>query len=123
MPSLKQGSACLAHHDDGTADLQSIADVQVGFEDAFGCEVLAEHSPGKIHAGEFSAPEGIVFGGIGVDRFERASVDVQVGLAVKIECAQLDWALDRLFEDSCAHGSSVVEDEPGPRDVERKQFH
>ena len=119
------GDAGLRDHQESGTDAELVTDVEGIFEQAFGCEILAESSPREVRFWELPAPVGIVLGGVGVDRLIGATMDGEVGLAVaaQIDTVQFDRALDGIFEDASGNLRSLPENDAGTSDVDRDNFH
>jgi len=105
--------------------LEAVSDVEIVFEEAFSREILPEHSPGKLPAGKFRAPERIMLGRITVNGFERPSMDAEIGLAVpvEVESPQRHRARDWQLEDPGVDSSALINGEARASDVQGEQFH
>ena len=108
-------NARLADNNDGTTDLEPVSDVEIGFEETFGGEILSKHSPGQISGAKFLLPELIVLRRVGVDGFERASVygEIRLTVPVEVQGAKLDWTGDGLLEDPCLEGAHAIRGQAG----------
>src|SRR5579863_694247 len=77
--------AGLTNHQHSRSDLKAIADMEIVFHDAAGCEILAERAPEKIEAWQFLSPVLVMLRRISIDGFVGTSVDAEIGLAVAIQ--------------------------------------
>ena len=122
---LVAGKARLGDNNLGRADGEAVAQVDGIFGQSLGGEILTELAQGKLEAGEFGFPEGVMFEGVAVDGFVFTAVNGEVGLAVavEIELAEGDAACDGLLEDAGGDGAAVPFDVAGKATVDGEKFH
>jgi hypothetical protein len=101
-------------HDEAVAEMHGI------FQQAIRGEVFPEDAKGKIAAGQFLLPVGIVLDGVAVDGFVFTAMNLEVGLTVtiQIQLAKSDAARDRLLEDAGGDPGVVPGDFAGEADVD-----
>jgi len=118
------GHAGLSDLQDGGADAVVVGNLDLGFEEARGCEVFAEVA-GDDFTVQKGLPVGMVFGGVGIDGFVGAAVDGEVGLTVANEVVATDGnaAGDGRFEDRGENDAAWGFDFAGLAEVDGGYLH
>ena len=95
----------LRHGELRRADPEPISDLHSPFEEPLGAEVLAEGSPGKVHAAKLAAPVGVVLGRVYVHGFVGAAVHgkVRLPIAVQVELRNMNAGFDGALPDGRPH--------------------
>src|SRR5882672_6239269 len=107
LPCYKLGirfvarKARLRHDNFRGTDGELIAQMNGTLQQALGGEIFSKNSGRKFPARQVLFPNGVMLDGVAVDGFVLAAVNGEVGLtvAVQVEGAQGDAALDGLLED------------------------
>jgi hypothetical protein len=121
---LEAGHARLRDHEQRRAHANSISDVHGFLSQPLGREILAKHTPGQFHAGQFLSPVGIMLRRVSVHRLVRPAVHREIGLpvAVKIQLRHLHPARNRLLENSRADGKRFPLNFARQSYIHRKDF-
>src|SRR5207247_297715 len=122
---LEARHAGLRHRELRGTDPESVPDVNAVLHQTFRREILAEGSPGEVHAGKLGAPECVMLGRIDVDGLVGAAVNGEVGLPVAfhVHASDFDRALHRRLEDGREDGLPMPLDFARKPHVDRYDFH
>src|SRR5439155_14423753 len=117
--------AGLRHHELGGTDPESVPDVNGILDETLRREILAEGSPGEVHAWKLGAPERVMLGRIDIDGLVGAAVNGEVGLPVafQVQASNFDKARHGRLEDRRQDGLPMPLDLARKPHVDRYEFH